>query len=80
MTVSVSAMTTYGVRRVSTLLKMALAGVPLTEAETIGRVTQEVTTRVTGEMALIAAGVCLLALAAALWLRSRKSHPIESDG
>ena len=71
MTVSVSGMTTFGVRREAALLKSALAGVPLTEAQKIGEVTQRVTTQVTSEMAWIAAGVCVLALIAALWLRSR---------
>jgi MFS family permease len=75
MTVSVSGMTTFGVRREAALLKSALAGVPLTEAQKIGEVTQRVTTQVTSEMAWIAAGVCVLALIAALWLRSAASPP-----
>jgi len=75
MTVSVSGMTTFGVRREAALLKSALAGVPLTEAQKIGEVTQRVTTQVTSEMAWIAAGVCLLALIAALGLRSAASPP-----
>ena len=75
MTVSVSGMTTFGVRREAALLKSALAGVPLTEAQKIGEVTQRVTTQVTSEMAWIAAGVCVLALIAALWLRARDRPP-----
>jgi MFS transporter, DHA2 family, triacylglyceride efflux pump len=73
MTVSVSGMTTYGVRREAALLKSALTGVPLTDAQKIGEATQRVTTQVTGEMAMIAAGVCLVALLAALWLRAAAS-------
>jgi len=75
MTVSVSGMTTFGVRREAALLKSALAGVPLTEAQKIGEVTQRVTTQVTSEMAWIAAGVCVLALIAALWLRPSDRPP-----
>ncbi len=75
MTVSVSGMTTFGVRREAALLKAALAGVPLTDAQKIGEATQRVTTQVTGEMAWIAAGVCVLALFAALWLRAAASPP-----
>jgi len=81
MTVSVSGMTTFGVRREAALLKSALAGVPLTDAQKIVEATQRVTTQVTSEMAWIAAGVCLLALFAALWLRPAASPPTPSpDG
>ena len=79
MTVSVSGMTTFGVRRAAALLKSALAGVPLTEAQKIGEVTQRVTTQVTSEMAWIAAGVCLLALIAALWLRARDRQRMQNE-
>jgi MFS family permease len=79
MTVSVSGMTTFGVRREAALLKSALAGVPLTEAQKIGEVTQRVTTQVTSEMAWIAAGVCLLALIAALWLRARDRQRMQNE-
>jgi MFS family permease len=79
MTVSVSGMTTFGVRREAALLKSALAGVPLTEAQKIGEVTQCVTTQVTSEMAWIAAGVCLLALIAALGLRARDRQRMQNE-
>jgi len=79
MTVSVSGMTTFGVRREAALLKSALAGVPLTEAQKIGEVTQRVTTQVTSEMAWIAAGVCLLALVMALWLRARDRQRMQNE-
>ena len=79
MTVSVSGMTTFGVRREAALLKSALAGVPLTEAQKIGEVTQRVTTQVTSEMAWIAAGVCLLALIAALGLRARDRQRMQNE-
>ena len=79
MTVSVSGMTTFGVRREAALLKSALAGVPLTEAQKIGEVTQRVTTQVTSEMAWIAAGVCVLALIAALGLRARDRQRMQNE-
>jgi MFS family permease len=72
MTIGVSAMTTYGVRRVSALTGPALANVPSTDLQQMVEITQRIASQVTAEMALIAAGVCAGALIVALWLRSRK--------
>ncbi len=70
MTVSVSAMTTYGVRRVAALTGSALADVPLSDFQKIVEITQRIASQVTAEMALIAAGVCVGALIVAMWLRA----------
>jgi MFS family permease len=75
MTISVSAMTTYGVRRVAALTGPALADVPLTDVQRMVEITQRIAARVTGEMALIAAGVCALALMMAFMLRARRTMP-----
>ncbi len=71
MTVSVSTMTTYGVRRAQALSQTALAGVALDDAQRIAAVIERSSTQVATEMALMAAGVCLLALLVALRLRAR---------
>lgn len=78
MTISVSGMTTFGVRREAALLKAALADVPLTEGQKIVEATQRVTTQVTSEMALMAAGVCGLALIAAMWLRAGNRQRMQN--
>lgn len=62
MMIAVSAMTTYGLRRVSVLGQDAYRAIPLEDAERIVATTRDLIARVTSEMALIAAAVCLLAL------------------
>lgn len=62
MTIAVSAMTTYGLRRVSALAAEAYRAIPLEDSERIVATTRELVARVTSEMALIAAAACLVAL------------------
>ena len=66
MMTAVSTMTTYGLRRVSALGEDAYRAVPLEDTERVVATTRDLVARVTSEMALIAASVCLLALPLAL--------------
>jgi MFS family permease len=69
MTVGTSLMTTYGLRRLAYLINAALAGSETLDPNQIYAVTIEATTRVINEMYIIAAVVCLAALAPAVFLR-----------
>ncbi len=72
MMTAVSAMTTYGLRRVSVLGEDAYRRVPLEDTERLVATTRDLVARVTSEMALIAAAVCLLALPLALLAGARR--------
>jgi MFS family permease len=71
MTVSISALTTYGLRRSLSLRIEGLDGVDFTDLFTQSRVLVESTTQVIGEMALIAGVVALAAALVALGLNNR---------
>ena len=71
MSLSVSALTAYGLRRSTEINRGLLEGVQLTDVATIADAARESATRVTAEMALIAAGVSGAALLVALLLRHR---------
>jgi len=77
MSLSVSALTAYGLRRSTALSRELLEGVPLTDVAQITETALHVATRVTVEMALIAALVCALALLPGLWLRGRDQPASE---
>jgi MFS family permease len=69
MTLSISALTSYGVRRVQTLLTLGLEGVDLTDFATQSQVLVQSTTQVINEMALITGLVCFGALLMAFFMR-----------
>jgi len=71
MTISISFLTTYGLRRSLTLRIVGLEGVAFTDLAKQAEVLVESTTQVIGEMALITAAVSVGALALALFLRNR---------
>lgn len=71
MTVSISILTTYGLRRSRALLAEGLEGVDLTDFATQAAVLVKSTTKVIDEMALITGFVCLGALVIALLLRNK---------
>ena len=71
MSIGMSFMTSYAVRRTTTLSREMLAPEDALDLEKTARVALEVVTRITGEMALMALGVAAAALAAALMLRRR---------
>jgi MFS family permease len=75
MTVSISALTTYGLRRSLSLRIEGLEGVAFTDLVTQSRVLVESTTQVIGEMALIAGAVALAAALVALGLNNRSAGP-----
>jgi hypothetical protein len=79
MSLSVSTLTAYGLRRSTELRRALLVGASLTDFARMPETAQQVVTRVTVEMALIAGGVCALALIPALWLRGRQAQ-IRSRG
>jgi len=72
MSISVSALTAYGLRRSTEVSRELLWDVPLTEFERIHEAALQAATRVTTEMALIAAAVCAAAVIPALLLRRQK--------
>jgi MFS family permease len=74
MTVSISALTTYGLRRSLNLRIEGLVGVELTDFATQSQVLVESTTQVIGEIALIAGAV---ALGAALVSLALKDNQVE---
>ena len=78
MAVCLSTMTTYGLRRSAALTQRALTGVALPDGQALADLVQRVACQVTDEMALFAAAVCLLALAAALWLKPRASQALSA--
>jgi len=69
MSISMSSMTAYGLRRTTVLSRTMLAPEDALDLEKTARVSLEVVTRVTAEMALISAAVAVAALAVALLLR-----------
>ncbi len=71
MSISVSAVTAYGLRRSTEISKQLLGGVALTDFARLAEAALQIATRVTAEMALIAAAVCAAALIPALILRRR---------
>jgi MFS family permease len=76
MSLSVSALTAYGLRRSTALSRELLEGVPLTDVTRMMEAALQVATRVTVEMALIAGAVCAAALLPALWLRHREAQAL----
>ncbi|MBI3244581.1 MAG: MFS transporter [Chloroflexi bacterium] len=71
MSVSISALTAYGLRRSTEISRQLLEGVALTDFARLAEAALQAATRVTAEMALIAAAVCAVALVPALILRRR---------
>jgi hypothetical protein len=71
MSISMSSMTAYGLRRTTILSRLMLSSDDALDLEKTARVALDVVTRVTGEIALIAVAVAAAALAVACWLRSR---------
>jgi MFS family permease len=69
MSVSMSSMTAFGLRQTTVLSRQMLKPEDALDLEKTAQVALDVVTKVTGEIALIAAGVALLALAVALVLR-----------
>ncbi len=71
MMVSVSALTTYGVRRWAVLSPDAFAAIPLQDAARLLETGLRLTTQIAAEMSTLAVACCLLALLAALGLPGR---------
>src|SRR5438270_7344994 len=71
MSVSMSSMMAYGLRRTTILSRMMLSSDDALDLEKTARVALDVVTRVTGEIALIAVAVAACALGIAFWLRRR---------
>ena len=69
MSVGMSSMTAYGLRRTTTLGRELLSADDALDLEKTARVTLEVVTRITGEMALVALAVAAVATVVALLLR-----------
>jgi MFS family permease len=69
MSVSMSSMTTYGLRRTTVLSRELIAPEDALDLEKTARVALEVVTKITGEMALISLAVAAAAAGAALMLR-----------
>ncbi len=68
MSVSISALTAYGLRRSTEISRQLLEGVALTDFARLAEAALQAITRVTAEMAIIAAAVCAVALIPALLL------------
>ena len=79
MSLSVSTLTRYGLRRSTELSQELLAGVGLTEFGRIAEAGIQVATRVTVEMAGIAVGVCALALIPSLLMRPKPGGPAPEN-
>ncbi len=81
MSVSISALTAYGLRRSTEISRQLLEGVALTDFARLAEAALQAVTRVTAEMALIAAAVCAAALVPALLLgrdpKVGQSPPIQ---
>ncbi len=77
MSVSMSSMTAYGLRRTTVLGRQMIGPEDALDLEKTARVALEVVTRITGEIALIALAVSVMALGVALLLRRGDvpSHP-----
>ena len=75
MTISISALTTYGLRRSLSLRIEGLEGVEFTDFAAQTRVLVESTTQVIGEMALIAGAVAFAAALVSLGLDNRSPNP-----
>jgi MFS family permease len=71
MSISMSSMTAYGLRRTTILGRTMLSSDDASDLAKTAQVALDVVTRVTGEIALIAVAVAAAALAIAFWLRSR---------
>lgn len=69
MSISMSSMTAYGLRRTTVLSRTLLGPEDTLDLEKTARVSLEVVTRATGEMALISAAVAIAAFAVAFLLR-----------
>jgi MFS family permease len=69
MTIGTSAMTTYGLRRLTYLVNTMMAGAETFDATRIYEATMEATARVINEMYVIAMIVCLAALVPSMFLR-----------
>jgi MFS family permease len=69
MSISMSSMTAYGLRRTTILGREMLGPEDALDLEKTARVALEAVTRITGEMALISLGVAAAAMAVAFWLR-----------
>ena len=73
MTLSISILTNFGLRRAQSLRMVAAADVELANlGSELARIVSETSTAVVGEMALIAAAVCLVAFVFSLAFKSRK--------
>ena len=71
MSISMSSMTAYGLRRTTILGRVMLNPEDALDLEKTAQVALDVVTRVTGEIALIAVAVAACALGIAFWLRRR---------
>ena len=69
MSVSMSSMTAYGLRRTTMLSRVMLNPDDALDLEKTARVALDVVTRISGEIALIAMAVAAAALVIAFWLR-----------
>ena len=75
MTISISGLTTYGLRRSLSLRVEGLEGVDFTDFATQTQVLVDSTTQVIGEMALVASAVALAAALVSLGLDNRSTNP-----
>lgn len=66
MTVAVSALTSYGLRRLAALAQERLAGLSLGEPQRLLDASQRIATQVSDEMSLVAAALCVTAMAVTL--------------
>ena len=71
MSISMSSMTAYGLRRTTILSRVLLSAEDTLDFEKTARVALDVVTRISGEIALIAMAVAAAALGIAFWLRRR---------
>ncbi|HET6957886.1 MAG TPA: MFS transporter [Vicinamibacterales bacterium] len=75
MSVSMSSMTAYGLRRTTVLGRQMLGSEDALDLEKTARVALEVVTKITGEIALIALAVTVMALGVAMLLRRGDLSP-----
>ncbi len=83
MTVGVSAMTTFGLRRFQTISAALLAGATSEGANALSvllQVSAQATAQVVNEGFLLGAAGCILALAAGFWLPRQKRAPASAAG
>jgi len=75
MSISMSSMTAYGLRRTTVLSRKMLNPDDALDLEKTAKVALDVVTKITSEMALISLAVAVTAVGVALWLRRGDAQP-----